>query len=637
MEKEMSLSVYNEIKLKSISELLGKNFFIPSYQRGYRWDKQQVKDLLDDIYSFTKKKNKSDKEFYCLQPIVVRKCSDEEKVKNNLQSELDNNEWYEIIDGQQRLTTIRIILTYLVEHHLKGAELKDEYKKSEFLLKYETRPDTKSYLEKIEEKKSNDTIDFHYIYQAYTSISAWFNQYDRSVRESILNTLVLEKDKKPDDGVVQVIWYEINDKDNKPIDTFIRINMGKIPLTNAELIKALFLQKRNFGTDDIAELRQIEIANEWDRMEYTLQSEDFWWFLNKEQNNTPARIEFLFEIIYKLARQEDEKFFDSEFGTDEYKIFRYFNSLISVDENIFNTIKKEWNKIKYYFFAFEEWFNKPVWYHYIGFLIYCDVNIIDIYKIYQNKKKDEFTNALIKEIKEQFKKVECEKDDAKFSINLSFNHPQKEKIRPLLLLFNIEFIVKHYEEIISKNSSEEDFFILKFPFKMFKNENWDIEHIDSYTPNSIKKFEDQKDWLDVNKDDLKDDIDEATIKEIEKFLKANESSNFEELYKKLSLIFSEKELDEETKNGIGNLTLLNAEINRGYGNSLFPTKRRIIIENDMQGKFIPICTKHVFLKYFDQKGTSRTKWSREDIDGYQNHIGSILEKFLTFKKRNKDE
>jgi hypothetical protein len=105
------------------------------------------------------------------------------------------------------------------------------------------------------------------------------------------------------------------------------------------------------------------------------------------------------------------------------------------------------------------------------------------------------------------------------------------------------------------------------------------------------------------------------------------------LYKKICQISGEVENDEETKNSIGNLTLLNADINRSYGNALFPTKRRIIIEKDMEGKFIPICTKHVFLKYFDKKGTSRTKWGAEDIQNYQNHIGTILKDFLTIKEQ----
>ena len=39
----------NKIELKSVRELLGMKFFIPNYQRGYRWTEQQVLDLLNDI------------------------------------------------------------------------------------------------------------------------------------------------------------------------------------------------------------------------------------------------------------------------------------------------------------------------------------------------------------------------------------------------------------------------------------------------------------------------------------------------------------------------------------------------------------------------------------------------------------
>ena len=42
----------NNVSLKTINDLLEYNFFIPSYQRGYRWTERQVKDLLDDIWEF---------------------------------------------------------------------------------------------------------------------------------------------------------------------------------------------------------------------------------------------------------------------------------------------------------------------------------------------------------------------------------------------------------------------------------------------------------------------------------------------------------------------------------------------------------------------------------------------------------
>ena len=100
----------NQIALKKINDILELNFFIPSYQRGYRWTEQQVNDLLNDIWEFINKPNKQQGEFYCLQPIVVKTCTDEFVKNNQLESEFDNK-WYEVVDGQQRLTTIFIILS----------------------------------------------------------------------------------------------------------------------------------------------------------------------------------------------------------------------------------------------------------------------------------------------------------------------------------------------------------------------------------------------------------------------------------------------------------------------------------------------------------------------------------------------
>ena len=101
----------NKIELKSVSELLGKKFFIPSYQRGYRWTEQQVKDLLEDIWEFSKKK-KNEYEFYCVQPLVVKQMEESHKERLKLDK---NEDWYEVIDGQQRLTTIYLILSVLSE------------------------------------------------------------------------------------------------------------------------------------------------------------------------------------------------------------------------------------------------------------------------------------------------------------------------------------------------------------------------------------------------------------------------------------------------------------------------------------------------------------------------------------------
>ena len=67
----------NDFLLKPVKELLGMNFFIPDYQRGYRWEKQQAVDLIEDIYTFASKTSHNSEEIYCIQPLVVSEKSDD--------------------------------------------------------------------------------------------------------------------------------------------------------------------------------------------------------------------------------------------------------------------------------------------------------------------------------------------------------------------------------------------------------------------------------------------------------------------------------------------------------------------------------------------------------------------------------
>ena len=149
----------NNISIKTISELLKCNFHIPSYQRGYRWTEQQVTDLLNDINEFSPKEiaNSDEKTWYCLQPIVVK--------------QKDENEW-DVIDGQQRLTTIYLILYYLNQRYTEEGKVKL------FELEYETREGSANYLKnelgKIE--KDNSNIDYFHISIAYQTIKGWFKE-----------------------------------------------------------------------------------------------------------------------------------------------------------------------------------------------------------------------------------------------------------------------------------------------------------------------------------------------------------------------------------------------------------------------------------------------------------------------------
>ena len=581
----------NIIELKTISDLLGMNFFIPSYQRGFRWNKQQVEDLLNDIIAFARKKNKTNKEFYCLQPIVVKEHKWFKTGIDGLNKEI--NGW-EVIDGQQRLTTIRILFSYIIKKHLNGNSLNEDYGKNVFSIDYETRENMETFIDQLNMQGDDSNIDLYYISQAYNNIEEWFKKQEkqRDVREALLRTLVYGIDEQQSEGIVQVIWYQIED-DTNPIDTFIRINLGKISLTNSELIKALFLQKRNFGNEnEITQLRQIEIANEWDRIENALQDDDFWWFLNKDKNEMPARIEFIFNLMCSVAKKNDPEIeirkelnsqaietrkidhpsLEEKIGTDRYATFRFFNEKFDAEVN-YVTIKKEWDKVKEYFLTFEEWFNNPIWYHYIGFLVFCGEDIAGIYTLCKkdNVTKNDITTSLKKKVKSCFKSIKWaldEHDDP--YIDLSFSSSNKHKIRELLLFFNLEYIVRQ-----CVNNT----LIYKFPFKTFKDEDWDVEHIDSYTSNSLKDKTTQLEWIITAKKDLK--IVGALSERITNFIENNVGAElFETLRNEIAKLAGEDETDSEIKNNIGNLALLDYKTNRSYGNSLFTTKRKIIIEKD---------------------------------------------------------
>lgn len=198
----MADNIKNE---KSIHQLIveqetdHKSFLVPSYQRGYRWQRVNVLDLLNDLYEFMH----SDKEIYSLQPLVVYDS---------------NDKTYHVVDGQQRLTTISILLGFL--------ELK------QISICYESRKgQQKNYFD--EECKN---IDQYHVNQAYLTIKEWFEKHPREIdvfKRLLTDTL--------DNKRVKFIWYCTTDDE---VATFIRLNKDKISLTNAELVKAMLLKKR---------------------------------------------------------------------------------------------------------------------------------------------------------------------------------------------------------------------------------------------------------------------------------------------------------------------------------------------------------------------------------------------------------
>lgn len=651
----------SEIMLKSVYDLLDKNYFIPSYQRGYRWGKRQVQDLLEDLYKFATNKDKSEKAFYCLQPIVVKRCDEKTITDNSLHSNLDNNTWYEVIDGQQRLTTLYILFRYLI--NACGKDIEQYYGRPLFKIEYQTRGTDKDVVLSPENYNSS-TPNAFYISEAYQNISKWFNELGESkkikqvgkIKDMFFDFLTNSNDESDEPtvnsyGYVQVIWYESTDPD--PIKIFTRLNIGKIPLRNAELIKALFLQKRD--DTELSEIQQIQIAKEWDQIEATLQDKRIWAFLNENIPDMPAHIEFIFNVIFNVEGKEEKKKlgenqeclslkpkdreawikkkFEDKYGTDDYATFRFFSERFEKADR--DAIKKQWDTVREYYETFNEWYNNPLWYHYIGFLIYCKEPIINIYEQYQGKTKRDFVSSLISLIQDKLKVTLTSSGDIeKNGTPVVYDNKTKECLKQLLVLYNIEYIVQ--------KNKDNDLSYVVFPFDLFKIEKWDIEHVDSFTTNPLTDKAQQKEWLETAIEDLDEiginykTVDKITDLERTAITNFIDGTGTQSTFDEIKLIVSKladealtaEESSKDAKNSIGNLTLLNADINRSYGNSIFPSKRKIISERDAAGRFIPICTKNVFLKNFANGGSGTIAWQINDMDNYKKNIVSVIKKFL---------
>jgi len=564
------------IEQRSVRDIIDKkiNFNVPAYQRGYRWDMLNVTDLLNDLLEFMQ--DGSSGKFYCLQPLVVKKIGENR---------------YNVIDGQQRLTTIFIILKYL-ENLLKEENGIDEI----YTLSYETRKDSKDFLQNIASKTRNESdknMDYFYMYQAYKAVENWFEEKikeKKTTKRKMLEIFTNLEDEKH----IEFIWYEVEDSEDE-VKIFARLNSGKIPLTNAELIKALFLNVRNFPkgcSENEIITKQIEISKEWDEIEYTLQDDEFFKFLTK--NDYPTRIELLFEILSGVKNTE----------LDRYAIYRRF-----ADKAKEGNLSHAWADIKKIFLTLKFWFKDTEYYHLVGFLVVSGIsNIKEIYDKAKDETKSDFNIFLKKKIKE---KIKIEDIDG-----LDYEKNRKD-IENILLFFNIATILNN------KSSN------IRFSFSEFSTKRWSLEHIHAQNDKGLKDKKAQDAWLEnskkyIDESSLKDDVKNDLKKKIASFIDGNENNRFDELQMEILNKFGNM----VNMHGIENLALLSADNNSSLSNGPFVNKRARIIEMDKNGEFIPVCTKNVFLKYYTKKLSDVYFWSEQDQKDYKCSIVETLKEFL---------
>lgn len=582
-----------------------EHYLIPYYQRGYRWDEINVKALLEDIDNFIN----LDEGKYCLQPIVVVPRIDDE----------GKNIW-EVVDGQQRLITMFIIFKCI--------------NKRKYKIIFEKRELSTSFLENLsEDTYSDDNPDFHFMSQAHRLIKEFFDnkmRHDVGYEDDFYARLT----KK-----VEVIWYQIeelrrleNETDtkkieDKKIDIFNRLNIGKIPLTDAELIRALLLSKIKIELSDReAIMRQAEISNEWYEIEIALRNQEFWGFLNTKPIE---EVSSAIELIFKLIAGEDSK---------NYSTYLWFEKQIKSDNPLQEKKNAEelWTKTKQIFYKFKFWFETNTLYHHLGFLlINDDKSMTKLKKIIENSEtsKSKFIEWAVTEVKEEMSDIVLEE--------LSYERGTRN-LEKTFLLFN----VLSTDKLSSTQNNRFPFFQYK---KIARKDKWSIEHIHAQQSKEMKEKEAMKKWLEdtykaiehiqnferivTKKDDNNEyyeEIEKVEVSEDIKFkmLEMINSDNiipenFNLLKSQLTTMF-----DSESVHVLDNLALLSRKHNSSLNNAIFPVKRNRIIELQKEGKYVPLTTMNVFLKYYSKSDLQPFYWSKADKENYFNEIKSTLQPYL---------
>ena len=349
--------------------------------------------------------------------------------------------------------------------------------------------------------------------------------------------------------------------------------------------------------------RQDEISIAWDSIEQHLQQPLFWSFISKDLSNV-SRIDLIFDIIaHKRASLLQNPPQESDSYYSFLVLYQYMNKSDAQDK----LVEEIWREVEAVYDRFCDWYNDPDKYHLIGYLTQSGVDMRRILESCENIPNSQVVTVL-KRLTNDMKKY------AVLSVltDLDYDNKTRNQLRKLLLLFNIA-------TLICKSEKQD-----RFPFDLYVEYNWDIEHIHAIKDKLPGKFEDAHDYLLALQEEFEQQLAESsddsetiqkqyadTIKELKEFLSRDDIKlkDAEEFYIYLSDSYPGV-IQED--NNIRNLTLLDSKTNRGYKNVSYRQKRRAIIERDSEGQFIPLCTRNVFLKYYSPGAKRLSRWEESE-------------------------
>lgn len=557
----------SQLVLKNIQDLNGLRFVIPAYQRGFRWRWQQIRELIDDLYEFCDSDNPE--KIYCLQNITVIKKKDE------------TGEYYEVVDGQQRLTAIWMLTS--------AYRCTPDYKPDKqsnlplYTICYHEKENLNNYCSKINEHLesirkydvnaydkiltiSPEDIDSKFIESGlrklkdYTYSKGNDSSYYDDILKEIFNCRAIREGSKQ----ICIFWNEISNaqggsatpqNDDWAIERFSNLNAGKIPLTESELIKAYLI-------NSLSQNKVPEFSLQWEEIERGMSDDEFWGFLSSKDEEYETRIDFLFDTIYSDSTNDESHALSLAVANDLTK----------------NDAHNVWQNVVQCYQTLRDWYEDYYLYHMIGYIVAVEKKssatvIKGLYKDYIKSSKADFKKELKKKILklEELNPIIPETNGEQQAQGdfvcidaagdkLSYNKgAAKRSIKAVLLLFNIALLLNAHE-INPDNATE------RFSFKLYKSKNNPIEiehinpqHLEGKTATEAEKKKWAKGVLKIiGNDSLKDTVEKTD-------------------WKKQNMTLIEQLEEAADLHDISNLTLLDKKLNTSYKDNWFKQKRAHIL------------------------------------------------------------
>lgn len=674
-----------KLKTAHIGDLTNMYFNIPDYQRGYRWETKQVKELLNDLLEFHIPKGNN--QFYCLQPLVV-------VANNSIQLPQDAKlPAFDVVDGQQRLTTLFLIMSYLhlESYHIRYARASKNTDKNQF----EDGELLCADLSRLTKEKIADNPDYFYLTQAREDIKSWFDENPGN--EDLIKTIIFPTDdyKVPDKVFhemnsdpnnslqdVRFIWYDASKDSNEQksyknsIDIFKRLNYGKTSLTSAELIKALLFQCDIYSGKKKPEMKQVafRMSTEWDSMEKKLQDKFMWAMIKPESYDKPSHIDIVLSFVAKQLVDKEGVVINS-LKNDKYYDYLVFNKYMETKGYSEHTVKELWSRIQDVFAILKSWYEDLELYHLIGlqFMLRGTKDILssmeEMKNQYENLDRADFIHWL------KYEKIgktislsgrNIKDSDEPLDLQNIYYGEHNQDICNILLVYNVTLYIRHKQDQ------------QRFPFYFCKTKNYihSLEHIHPQHLHNeaidfvtlCKWFMEKKEdveiiseakhneklqhaitnltpMLELTKQEQKQGTSDSSFKKKESKYEENKAlySNY---LKVIDKYFDElAEITETELHSLSNMALVDKDTNASLGNGLLNQKRKKLQQlsrkyeetDGAQGAVTFAGTWKVFNKEYATESDNPQKmssaanlnyWTKLDRENYMKELTEIYNDYV---------